>query len=239
MIGGLELLAGGLLQLAAAGVKCSAAPVPHVQAAPRTAVVQYDYSKSHAALGDLDIDTVSPYGPDHPAKVGGLMSGEIRVQTRMEVMQDRFPARGAGCVHINKVDITLHVSPTIYIAREFPKGTCRHAAIVEHEKKHVQTDMAVAQKYAGIIERKLSARLKQNGYSFGPYPLEKIQDVQKSLQESLIAAVNEQIETMSQERHRLQQELDSLAEYERVSAMCKGRENAPASPGHPGGNWNR
>lgn len=239
MIGGLELVAGGLLQLAAAGVKCSQAPAPRIRAKPEAAVVQYDYSQSHAELGTLDIDTVSPYGADHPAKVGGLMSGEISVQTRMEVMQDRFPVRGAGCVHVSKIDVTLHIRPTIYIAREFPRGTCRHEAIIAHEKKHVQTDMMVAQKYAGIIEARLSAQLKKNGYSFGPYPLEKIPAVQKSLQESLIAAVNEQVEVMTQERMGLQQGIDSLAEYDRVAAQCKGRENEPVSPSHPAGNWNR
>jgi hypothetical protein len=218
---GLEFVMGGLLQMAAIG-GCAKQKPPNILAEPLTSVVQYDFTKSRGDLQNFDIDTVSPYGPEHRAKVGGLMSGEIRVESRIRFMQEKYAARGAGCVHVDSIDIIVHVDPTIYVASEYAKGTCQHAAIIEHEKKHVQADIAVARKYAALLKTKLAAYLRQVDYTHGPYPIERIEAAQARIQENIQNLVKANNEGMTNERKNVQQQLDSLAEYERVAAQCKG-----------------
>lgn len=235
---GLELVMGGLLHMAAAG-GCGKQKMPNILAEPLSSVVEYDFSKSRAQLQSFDIDTVSPYGPEHRAKVGGLMSGEIRVESRIRFMQEKYPARAAGCIHVDSIDIIVHVNPTIYVASEYPKGTCQHNAIVEHEKKHVQTDIAIARKYATQIKQKLGGYLMKNGYSYGPFPIERLEDAQAKVQNSIQTLVKQNNEGMTAERTSLQQQIDSLQEYQRVAAQCEGgltppgqKRSAPALKAH-------
>lgn len=231
---GLELLAGGLLQLAAAGGQCKQYKAPHVSVHPLTHAVEYDYSRSRDDLRSFDIDTISPYGPDHHAKIGGLMSGEIRVESRLRFMQEKYPARGAACIHLETLDLIVHVEPTIYIASEYPKGTCQHNAISAHEKQHVQVDMAIAKKYADILKGKVEGYLRRASVTRGPFPIEKINAEQASVQEDIAAIIEANNNAMTDERKRLQQRLDTLEEYEKVAAQCKGglspsRQVAPAT----------
>jgi hypothetical protein len=218
---GLELVMGGLLQLAAAG-ECRAQKAPHILSEPLTGAISYNYTKSRNDLQGFNIDTVSPYGPEHNAKIGGLMSGEIRVESRVRFVQERYPARGSGCVHVDSVDMIVHVEPTIYIASEYAKGTCQHNAITAHEKQHVQTDIAIAKKYAAILKDKVAAYLRRAGYSYGPFPIEKMEDAQRRIQDDIHAMIQQNNDQMTHERKRLQQKIDSLEEYERVAAQCKG-----------------
>ncbi len=217
---GLDIAVAGLLQLASMDVSCRVKAAPKVLVQPMRSVVQYDYSKYKEELQTFEIDTVSPYGPGHDAKIGGLMSGEIRVESRVRMMHEKYAHAGKGCVHIDTIDVIVHVNPTIYVAREFKKGTCEHKAIVEHEKKHVKVDADVAAKYAAIIREQLKAKLIEIGSTFGPVPLSKLDDVQKRVQAELDKVVTSNTDQMTAERRELQQSIDTAEEYRRVSNQC-------------------
>lgn len=227
---GLELIVGGLLELASAG-GCGKQKMPHILSEPLVAVAKVDYTKGRDDLKNFDIDTVSPYGPRHHAKIGGLMSGEIRVESRVRFMQEKYPARGAGCVHIDSIDLIVHVNPTIYVAREYARGTCQHDAILEHERQHVKTDVAIARKYAATLKNMMSAHLRSSGYSFGPYPIETMTAAQERIQNQLQALIMRNNEVMTRERKAEQQKLDSLEEYNRVSAQCPNGLKLPETMG--------
>lgn len=223
-------MVGGLLELAAA-TGCGKQPMPNILSVPQVAVATLDYSKGRDDLKSFNIDTVSPYGPGHHAKIGGLMSGEIRVESRVRFMQEKYPARGAGCVHIDTIDIIVHVNPTIYVAREYAKGTCQHNAILDHEKQHVKTDVAIASKYAASLKKLLAAQLRNAGYSYGPYPIETLSAAQERIQNQLQALIQRSNDDMTRERKEEQQKLDSLEEYNRVSAQCPNGLKLPDTMG--------
>ncbi len=236
---GLELVMGGLLELASIG-SCAKQKVPPVMAAPLVSTATYDLTKSRDELQGFEIDTVSPYGPSHRAKIGGLMSGEIRVESRIRFMQEKYPARGAGCVHIDSIDLIVHVKPTIYVAREFAKGTCQHNAILAHEKKHIEIDSAIAKKHAADLKELINSYLRQKGYSYGPYPIETLVKAQERLQSELQAVIERSNQAMTDSRRRQQQQLDSLEEYQRVAAQCRGGLKLPdEKPRQPRGSVSR
>lgn len=228
---GLELvMMGGLLELAASGGGCAKQKVPTILSEPLVKTARYDFTKSRDALQGFDIDTVSPYGPSHHAKIGGLMSGEIRVESRIRFMQEKYPARGRGCVHIDNVDLIIHVSPTIYVASEYKQGTCQHRAIVEHERQHVDIDVKIAKKHAVELKSMLGAHLRSAGHSFGPFPLETLPQVQERIQGQIHAMIEATNKSMTRDRMAQQQALDSLDEYERVAAQCREGLTLPPGP---------
>ena len=218
---GLEIAATGLLHLAAMDVQCRVKSDPKVLVQPMRSIVQYDFTKHRQELETFNIDTVSPYGPNHHAKIGGLMSGEIRVESRVRMMQEKYKHAGVGCLHIESVDVIVHVDPTIYVASEFKKGTCEHKAIIEHEKRHVKVDADMATKYAGIIREEIKARIKEIGASFGPYKIADLKKVQDQIQAQFDEIVTSKTQQMTEERHLLQQNLDTAEEYKKVSDQCR------------------
>ncbi len=222
-------MVGGLLELAAAG-GCATPKAPGILSEPVVKTTRYDFSRSRDSLEGFSIDTVSPYGPGHQAKIGGLMSGEIRVQTRIRFMQEKHPARGRGCVHIDNVDLIIHVSPTIYVASEYKQGTCQHKAIIEHEKQHVQIDTDIARRHAVDLKNVITAHLRSSGYSFGPFPIESLPQAQERVQAQIHTLVEAHNKEMTRDRMARQQQLDSLDEYERVAAQCRGGLTLPPGP---------
>lgn len=217
---GLEMVAGGLLHLAAADITCRPRRIPTILITPLRTTVSYDFTKSRDQLGAFDIDTVSPYGRGHNVKVGGLMEGEIRVESRVGQVQETYKYINKACVHIDSVTIIVHSDPVIYVAREYAKGSCEQKAVIDHEKKHVEIDRKIVNEFAGRLENKIRLHLKNTGYVFGPYPVSGLIDHQKKIQGELDQIVKDETEEMTAARQKAQQALDNADEYERVRLMC-------------------
>jgi len=219
---GLELMAVGMLQLADMKVECKPHKAPQINVLPSKSNVTYDFSKSQAELNTFDIDTISPYGPDYTTHVGGLMLGEMQVKHRIGFMHEKYNGLDRGCLYFDTVEVKIHIDPTIYVARDFPEGTCKHRAILEHEKEHVQIDRIVINKYARSIGQAIEEeinRITKTAYS-GPYRLNDMARAQKHYEEALNQVIRRETDKMNEERRAKQQELDNLDEYERVARAC-------------------
>ncbi len=221
MLPGLESIAAGLLMLSAAGpLECTPQPLPQVKISPSKSAIQYDNSKSQKELDMMEIDTVNPYGAHKETHVGGLMSGEIRVEHQIGFIQERYEHIGQVCLHYGSINVNIVINPTIYIAHENKPGTCRFNAIMEHEKKHVEADRIVVNKYSKRIGEALSFALNKYGATFGPFSDGQLEPVQVKLQNYIDGIVKKEVEAMNAERRRVQQGIDSLEEYERVRKLC-------------------
>lgn len=225
MIFGLEGLAAGMLALSAVSgggqaITCKAAALPPVRVEPSKSVIQYDHSLTQGQLDRMEIDTVNPYGDHKQTHVGGLMSGEITVEHQIGFVQERYDRLGVSCLYYDSVDVKININPTIYIARENKPGSCRYNAILEHEKKHVEVDRLVVNKYARRIGESVSFALKQYGSSFGPFPVGEIAYAQERLQEYLGGVIKAEVDAMNEERRASQQAIDTIQEYERVRRLC-------------------
>ena len=220
MLFGLEGLAAGLLYMNVAAIECVRQPMPPVRVSPSKSAIRYDNSKSQRDLDRMEIDTVNPYGHGRETHVGGLMSGEIRVEHQVGFVQERYEALGKACLYYDRVNVTMVINPTIYIASENKPGTCRYNAILEHEKKHVEADRIVVNKYAKRIGEAVSFALNKYGATFGPFDVASIPAVQGKLQTYIDGIVKKEVESMNKERMTMQQAIDSLEEYERVRKLC-------------------
>lgn len=221
MVFGPEILAmkAALILAAASGEACTVRKAPSITVKIETEEIDYDYSHTAAALGLMKTDSVSPYSPGADTVSGGLREDhpEIRSQVGWELMSE--PYRKIGCLSYDKIDIVIHLDPKIYVAKEFNSGACREA-ILQHERRHVEVDRKVMNKYGASIGQAVQAAVNSAG-ALGPFKLED-QEKMKALSSSHIeSAINTQKLLMEQEMRRLQGQVDSLEEYKRVSAQCR------------------
>ena len=200
--------------------KCQQAPLPKINIVMTSKQVQYDFSRSKRELKGFNIDTKSPYDSNAHTEVGGLMNGEISVNSQVSFGYLQDTNSGQAWYWYDTIDVKMHIDPTILIAKEHAKGTCEHSAILEHEMKHIKIDRAVLKKYKAKIESDLHKIARKVG-TIGPISLSISGRTQNKMMKVIEKAVSNQTERMYSERRKLQQSVDSLEEYERVSNMCK------------------
>lgn len=220
---GLDLLAlsfSGYLTMAQAAGGCSAQGRPTVNVTAATKDVRYDFRRTKAQLSQMDIDTISPYAHNHNTFVGGLMSGQIEVQSSVNLAWSENGRTRKSCFWYDKVNIHLEIDPTILVAREFPRGSCKHNAIIEHENKHIAVDRIIVKKYRKIMEDYIN-NVVRTVDGFGPVPSGQIPRIKKKMGEYMEKAVTKVTQSMYAERRQRQQAIDSKAEYDRVAALCE------------------
>ncbi len=211
------------LQLASADIKCTLKKTPEISIVASDTQVNYDHTKSQSQLDNFETHTVSPYAKNVQTHVGGLMSGEVSISQNLRMMQETFPSFNAGCLFVDKISVSIHVAPTVYIAREYPKQGCMYAAIMEHEKKHIAVDREIVNKYTRIVGEAIDKVLKEIGYAHGPYPAQNLPAEQQKIHSVLQILLKQYSDAMSAERQKRQQAVDTLQEYERVQALCRGK----------------
>lgn len=114
------------------------------------APVQHDFTRSLIELGRAH----------PPGRAGyvttGLTLRELQTQARWSDSAFALPD-GMGCLRPD-VSITLaFVRHTVYVAREFPPGSCAHHETLEHERTHVQLNERQAAEAARVLRERLRA----------------------------------------------------------------------------------
>ena len=220
---GLELLMASHLLFqqvsTAAPITCPAQKSARVDVRWRSEPIEYDLTKSHAQLGAGPIDSQNPYGTGVATDVGGLMTGKIRYSTAIQVSSMEYPTSRVTCLWIDKVTMDILVDPTIQIASEFPEGTCKHNAVMEHEKKHVATDIAVVQAHLETIRLTAGQAVQKVGV-VGPKPFSMIDGFKKKMSDYVEESVKAAVDDMYKDRVKRQQKIDTKSEYDRVEAVC-------------------
>lgn len=214
--GGLMILTGGM----AAPVTCPAKEAGKVNIIWSSDAVKYDFSHSQAQLDRMEIDTENPYDRSVKTHVGGLMSGGINVRSSIQVATLTYPRSRVVCQWIDKIDVTVAIDPTIYIAREHEKGSCKHRTILDHEMKHVYVDREIVKQYAPVIKDYLEQSILKVGI-VGPKPERRAKEFHKKIVDYMDARLEDVTDRLYADRRDRQQAVDSLEEYKRVSELCQ------------------
>lgn len=213
----------GYFHLASGSIECHLKKAPQIHVAASDTSVLYDHSKTQRQLDTLETDTVSPYGASVQTHVGGLMAGEVSISQNIRILQESWPNLNAGCLYVDSIKVDIHIKPVIYIASEYPKNGCMYKAIMQHEKKHIDVDRRIVNKYTNIIIAGLDRAFKKLGYMQGPFRTAELKQKQEMMQQYSQDIVRHYSSEMSAERRKLQQEVDNLKEYERVQSLCRGK----------------
>ena len=210
----------GLTQSARAENWCVPTTAPSITVRTSTDQITYNFSLSEKQLNGFNISTVSPYASNIITDVGGLMKGGIETQQRMSFGTLLNPNINQACMWHDKIDVLIHIKPTIYIANEFPPGTCMHNAIMEHEQKHITVDREIVNKYAALVGQALQNDVARYAV-FGPVPASNQEATLSMIKTRIQTILRQYINQMTQERKARQQQIDNLNEYERVNKSCK------------------
>ncbi len=219
MMFGVEILTlAGIMSLAADPVRCTVPRAPTITILPTTDPVRYDNSLSLADLARMKTDTISPYGHHVEQLMFGMHSGRVTISAKTRVSWRSYtsPSESVGCLSYDSIEIRINLSPVIFIAKELPPGSCAHKTVLEHEKKHARVDRWIANKYAQRIGQDVRAAVNEAG-AMGPYPESRMKAVQAQMVDHVRSTVNSIELLMSEEQARLQQQVDSMGEYNRVS----------------------
>ncbi len=207
-------------QTNAASSWCRPNTAPRITVIPSTENITYNYTLSEKQLNGFSIDTKNPYAGNIISDVGGLMKGGIQTEQKMSFGTMTNQKTNEICYWYNTVDVKIHISPTIYIANKFPRGSCMFNAILEHEKKHVVVDREIVNKYAIIIGKTLKDEIAA-ARIYGPVSKSKESLLGDKMRGRMKEILDNTTKQMSAERQKRQQAVDSLQEYERVNRSCK------------------
>lgn len=220
MLGVDPLTISSLMVLAASNPVCSIPSPAQINVIPKSSAVKYDYSKSLAALQAEQVDTINPYGFHGTSITNGFASSPISIEPKISMNYKYLPQYGGYCLWYEKIDIHINVDPTITIATELAKDSCKSKAVRDHELKHVRVSKMIVNKYAKTMGSKVFNALQQRGFVAGPIPQNSAQEMQTRMAETVQQIVEFEFRKMQLDHEEQQQAVDSLAEYERVNALC-------------------
>lgn len=199
---------------------CPEKGMPQIEIKMTSKAVSYDFTLSQSDLVGFDIDTQSPYDQGAHVEIGGLMNGEISVNTNVSFGWAAQKRTGQTCYWYDTVSIAMHIEPTIYVAKEHPEGSCMHDSILQHEMKHIDVDREILKKYSSQIEDDLKKVSSKVGV-VGPVSKQTSEQTREKMMAIIEKTVSNRAEKMYAERRERQQGIDSLQEYERVTNSCK------------------
>ena len=187
---------------------------------PETNDVSYDYTRTLSTIQEAHIDTVDPYGIHSNSITQGFMEGQISMKRDVEMDYAAVNGGRDVCLWYKKIDVNIHIDPKIVIAKEVRRSRCMRDAVLEHEHKHVDVDRAVVNQSAQELGKELYETLSAEGFVVGPVPASQAQARAELMVSRVMAITQENYERLAQRRAALQQDVDSLEEYERVKAEC-------------------
>lgn len=202
----------GLLTGTALADECDQLPPPAVTLqrldAPLGMNLQYGY-KTLTNLG-------AELGPPGKA-VLGLTRGNAIVKFEIRIPAFIAPGSRMECAS-PQINVLYGFKPmTVYVAREFPAGSCAYKEIYEHELRHVKT----YQDHLASIEKDIAATLSKRFATGSPWR-GPVGETRARLQDELD---NRWLPYISREISRVktaQALIDTAEEYARVAESCDG-----------------
>lgn len=117
-----------------------------------------------------------------------------------------------------QISVTYGLSPiTVYVAREFPEGSCAYKEIYEHEMRHVKAYQAHIADIEKVLLDALNARFS-TGAPWRGTPGQTGARLQQELNERWTPYVQREFNRVEE----AQSKIDTPEEYERVANACDG-----------------
>lgn len=191
---------------------CERLPKPTVTLQRHQEAFSLDLRSSFRTLTLL-----GPAGTRPGMQVLGLTRGTAIVSFQTRIVSYVAPGGRWECAS-PQLTVTYGFSPmTVYVAREFPKGSCAWNEIHRHELRHVQA----YQDHLAGIESELRETLQRRFVTGDPWrgPVGQARNrIQQELEERWAPYVKRMINKVDQ----TQALIDTPEEYARVASSCGG-----------------
>lgn len=105
---------------------------------------------------------------------------------------------------------------TVYVAREYPYGSCAYNAVREHEERHVRANHLALWRMAQQFESELRTYYGNTIY-YG-----NRNELNKWLSDSFVNNWQPRLRALRDDSHHIHDGIDTKEEYMRVNQMCNG-----------------
>lgn len=130
---------------------------------------------------------------------------------------------GNFCSIVQHVDARIgYRDSVVYVAREFPQGSCAFNHVLEHEAKHIAVNRQLLEEFSRIAQSRLTQFMQQ----YGATRVASAAHAEQQLQRNINVILQEISTEMLAENQRRQQIIDSPQEYARNDTACNGAINA-------------
>lgn len=129
----------------------------------------------------------------------------------------RLPS-GEVCAGVRHVDAVLEIPEmTVYVAAEYPRGSCESRAVTAHENEHVRRTRALLRPFGRQLKRRMEAAAKR----VTPVVAADHATAKLRISEALDAAMHSVMADLDAERRRVNGAIDTPESYARVLAKCR------------------
>ena len=191
---------------------CDQLPKPSVAVHRLEEPISVNTQQGYRALTHLGSSLARP-----GQQVLGLTRGRASAHFSLSIAS-RVERDGRWECASPQLTVSYGFSPlTVYVAREFPEGSCAFKAIYQHEMRHVKTYLA----HLVDIESELTATLNRRFASDGPWrgrAGETRMALERELSERWLPYIQRAIDRVDAD----QSLIDSPEEYARVADSCGG-----------------
>jgi hypothetical protein len=170
----------------------------------------------------------------HGGHTVGLYVGTLK--TSVQVGFQIVSRAGQSCVAVSVVTVNLGVADRhIYLAHEWPPGSCPYRAILDHERKHQAADDKALRGAAQAIRDEIAKTVASIGSLVVPPSGAKA--AQQRLNDAVTGAYRMGTARLLLDQGRRQQAVDAGFEYARLTASCSefGNGYTPYTPLPPKG----
>lgn len=218
-----HLLAAGLIIVASAmpalsrELVCSRA-APKIAVVVRTTEPAIDETQTRGQLTEQSRHLLT--GNAHTL---GLYNAVWRMsaQRQLGTLTESNVPQPRACIRLDQVEVTIEIDTRmIFLAKELSPGSCRHAAVLEHERKHQAVDDDVLRRRTPWL-RELLARELAGLFTSKPIRARDLHASQTRFVAESDRVINSAWKSINDERERLQREIDTPEEYARVNTACR------------------
>ena len=191
---------------------CDALPKPSVTIKRIEERISYNTEYSYKSLTNIGAALARP-----GKQVLGLTRGNATVGFASNTPGIIDPTGRWECTS-PQITLSFGFSPmTVYVAREFPEGTCAYKEIREHEMRHVEA----YQKHIASIEKELTESLNAR-FASGALWRGPVGQSAARLRQELDARWAPYVQRLIKRVDEAQAKIDTAEEYERVANACGG-----------------
>ncbi len=172
-------------------------------------VIRHDHSRAQLGL-------LAFHGPTN--RVLGVTASNLRNATA--IRYGHRPLDGEGnCFWVDRIEITLRYEALdVYIASEYPPGSCQYQAILSHENKHVAAARALLDDYVQEIRSVLTSLAIPKPRA--PRLVETVSEARQLTQATIENLLRPVFERLRKTMEDTQGRIDSRGEYRRVEKQC-------------------
>ena len=173
--------------------------------------------RTHHDLSRRQLGLLAFHGPTN--RILGVTASNLRAATATRY--GYRPLEGEGtCFWVDRVEVTLRYEALdIYVASEYPAGSCQYQAILSHESKHAAAAQAVLDDYVQDIRSALTSLSIPKPPS--PLLVGAVSEARQKTQATIEKLLQPVIERLRKTMQETQSRIDSPAEYRRVESQCR------------------